>query len=179
MTLTDKQRGVRNGVIAGAVITVVGLSAGIVLIPTSLALDSSVADRVAYTLKADILVIFWLVYCIGKLGGHRFNTPEDIDGSGLTIGTEKAKVLQAVLQNTLEEGVLAIVAHLIWAVVMPVTWISGILVAAILFTLGRFLFIRGYAGGAPSRALGFALTFYPSVVMLFVATISVVLGVVT
>ena len=41
-------------------------------------------------------------------------------------------------------------------------------VAAMLFVIGRVLFWRGYASGAPHRALGFALTFYPQVVMLVV-----------
>jgi uncharacterized membrane protein YecN with MAPEG domain len=34
------------------------------------------------------------------------------------------------------------------------------------FFVGRILFWRGYARGAPARALGFALTFYPSVAMI-------------
>ena len=175
MTLTEKQRGVRKGVITGVILTIVVLGTGIAFIPVSLTPDSSMADRLAYALKADILVIFWLFYCVGKLGNHRFRTPEDIDGGGLTAGTEQAKILQAVLQNTLEQTVFAISVHMIWAVVVPVTWISGTLAAAILFSLGRFLFIRGYAGGAPSRALGFALTFYPSILMLLVAAIAIVL----
>ena len=176
MTLTEKQKGVTRGVITGAVLTIVVLSAGIIFIPTPLALDSSAGDRLVYVLKAEILVIFWILYCIGKLGNHRFNTPEDIDGGGLTTGTERAKIFQAILQNTLEQTILAVVVHLIWAVVMPITWISGVLVAAILFSIGRFLFIQGYAGGAPSRALGFALTFYPSIVMMLVTTIMVLVS---
>ena len=35
-----------------------------------------------------------------------------------------------------------------------------------MFLLGRVLFFAGYAGGAPRRALGFALTFYPTVTLL-------------
>ena len=176
MTLTDKQIGVKKGVITGAVITIVGLGAGILFIPAPAGLDASVANRLAYALKAEILVIFWLLVCVGRLGNHRFMTPEDIDGSGLTTGSDKARVLQALLQNTLEQTVLAVVVHLIWAATMPVSWISGVLAGAILFSTGRILFIRGYAGGAPSRALGFALTFYPSILMLLATTVWVVLG---
>lgn len=178
MTLTDKQRGVRRGIITGAVLTIAGLAAGIAFLPTSLTIDSSMGDRLAYALKADILVICWLLHSIGRLGGHRFNTPEDIDGSGLTTGTEQAKVLQSILQNTLEQTILAISLHLIWAVVMPVSWIPGILAAAILFFAGRFLFMRGYVGGAPARALGFSLTFYPSILMLLIIIATLVLNLV-
>jgi len=49
---------------------------------------------------------------------------------------------------------------------MPVSWIAAIPAAVVLFVLGRVLFLRGYRGGAPSRAIGFALTFYPTVLML-------------
>lgn len=38
-----------------------------------------------------------------------------------------------------------------------------------LFSIGRWLFAAGYARGAGARALGFALTFYPTVAALLVA----------
>jgi uncharacterized membrane protein YecN with MAPEG domain len=47
-----------------------------------------------------------------------------------------------------------------------------------LFFLGRVLFWQGYVRGAPARALGFALTFYPTVAMLVVAVGHLVLGLV-
>ncbi len=40
------------------------------------------------------------------------------------------------------------------------------MLAAVLFAVGRVLFWRGYARGAPGRAMGFGLTFYPSVALL-------------
>lgn len=36
-----------------------------------------------------------------------------------------------------------------------------------LFVIGRILFRRGYAKGAAARSFGFALTYYPSLLMLF------------
>ena len=51
---------------------------------------------------------------------------------------------------------------------MPPAQLAVIPAAAVLFALGRLLFWRGYAGGAPSRALGFGLTFYPTALMLIV-----------
>ena len=44
--------------------------------------------------------------------------------------------------------------------------------AALLFLIGRILFSRGYERGASARAVGFGLTFYPSVLMLAVAAIT-------
>ncbi len=71
-----------------------------------------------------------------------------------------------MLQNTLEQTLLALTVHLIWVVVMPLSWIAAVPAAAIMFFSGRLLFIHGYSKEAPSRALGFALTFYSSVIML-------------
>ena len=103
---------------------------------------------------------------IGLLARHRFFTPEDIDGGGLTKGTPQAQVLQSTLQNTLEQTVLGLSTHIVWAVTMPPSWQTAVAAAAILFFVGRVLFWRGYVHGASARALGFALTFYPSVGML-------------
>jgi uncharacterized MAPEG superfamily protein len=172
MVLTDTQRGVLKAFIPGAILTVAGLAAGIALFPTDMTPESTVAERLAYALKADILVILCLLHAIGRLGGHRFRAPEDIDGAGLTSGTPQARTMQAVLQNTLEQVVLAIFVHLIWVVVMPASWITAVPAAATMFLVGRLLFTRGYAGGGPARAMGFALTCYPSMVMLIIAAVT-------
>jgi uncharacterized MAPEG superfamily protein len=66
--------------------------------------------------------------------------------------------------------------HLVWAGVMPRAFQAAVPVAAMLFVIGRVLFWRGYAAGAPHRALGFALTFYPQVAMLVVIGVWLVVG---
>jgi uncharacterized membrane protein YecN with MAPEG domain len=81
-------------------------------------------------------------------------------------------VLQATLQNTLEQTVLALGTHAIWALTMPRAWQGVIPVAAILFAIGRLLFWRGYAAGAGARALGFALTFYPTLIMILLILVT-------
>jgi hypothetical protein len=136
--------------------------------PAVLSPEASAGERLAFALQADVFLALWLGVSIGLLARHRFFTPEDIDGGGLSRGSETANVLQATLQNTLEQTVLAVLVHLAWAALMPVSWIAAIPAAAILFLCGRMLFVRGYRGGAPSRAVGFALTFYPSVLMLVI-----------
>ena len=169
MTLTVKQQGVLKGISIGAAITLVVIVGAVVAGPTLLPPQATMGERIALALGADVFVALCLAISIGLLAKHRFFTPEDIDGGGLTHGTEAANILQATLQNTLEQTVLAVLAHLAWAIVLPVSWIAAIPAAVILFLCGRVLFVRGYRGGAPSRALGFALTFYPSVLMLVFA----------
>jgi len=175
MSLTDKQHAVLKGMIAGAVITVVVI-VGAIFIPVDLPPYAFMGQRIAYALKMDVLIALWLAVSVGLLARHRFFTPEDIDGSGLTPGTGKAHILQANLQNTLEQSVLAVLTHVIWAVVMPLAAISVIRAAVLLFLLGRLFFLRGYGRGAQSRALGFTLTFYPSILMLLMIAGTLIFG---
>lgn len=89
-------------------------------------------------------------------------------------GTKQAQLLQSLLQNTLEQSVLAIVAYCAWAVVMPTVWLSVVPLAAIAFAVGRVMFFVGYKDGAPSRAIGFTLAFYTSAAMLVSAAVAIV-----
>ena len=174
MVLSIKQRGVLKGMFAGATVTVVVITGMILAAPELLSPEASTGERIAFALRADAFVALWLGISIGLLARHRFFTPEDIDGGGLTRGTETANILQASLQNSLEQTVLAVLAHLTWAVLMPASWLPVIPATVVLFLVGRVLFLRGYRGGAPSRAVGFALTFYPSVLMLIIVAVAAV-----
>jgi hypothetical protein len=130
--------------------------------------EATVGERISVALRSDVLLALWLGISIARLASHRFFSPEDIDGGGLTEGTDRANILQATLQNTLEQTVLAVLTHLAWAILMPASGLLTIPAAVALFLCGRVLFVRGYRGGAPSRATGFALTFIPTVLMLIV-----------
>jgi hypothetical protein len=174
MALTVKQRGVLKGISIGAAITVVVIVGAILAGPMVLSPEATVAERLSFALWADVFIALWLGICIAVLARHRFFTPGDIDGGGLTRGSETASVLQATLQNTLEQTVLAVLVHLTWATLMPVSWMSALPAAVVLFLVGRLLFLLGYRGGAPSRALGFALTYYPSLLMLVIVVVAAV-----
>jgi hypothetical protein len=162
--LTASQKGVRRGAMAGIAITAGSLALAIAAAPGRLLPHDGPSP--AFALAWDTPILVCLVINIAMIANHRFFTPEDIDGGGLSVGTARVRLLQSMLQNTLEQTVLATGVHLIWASVMPTGWQAAIPVAALLFAIGRVLFWRGYARGAPSRALGFGLTFYPSVAML-------------
>jgi uncharacterized membrane protein YecN with MAPEG domain len=174
MGLTIKQRGVLKGMIAGATVTAIVIVGTILWGPRLLSPEASVSERIAFALRTDVFIALWLGISVALLARHRFFTPEDIDGGGLAHGTEMAHVLQATLQNTLEQTVLAVLVHCMWAIVMPLSWISAIPAATVLFLCGRVLFLRGYRGGAPARAVGFTLTYYPTVLMLIGITVAAV-----
>ena len=107
-----------------------------------------------------------LAVAIARLAKHRFFTPQDIDGSGLTAGSERARMLQALLQNTLEQSVLALPVYAAALLAWPESIGHSAAPCAILFLLGRILFFVRYEHGAPARAIGFALTFYPTLILL-------------
>lgn len=162
--------------VAAVIIAVVALALVIVFTPRVFMPAQGMAASLAHALRWDVLMIVWLAASIGMLARHRFFTPEDIDGSGLTEGTSTAKLLQSILQNTLEQTALAFPVYLIWAATMPWRWQAAVPMAAILFFVGRLLFWKGYSRGAPARSLGFALTFYPSVIMLIAIIVRLIWG---
>ena len=70
-------------------------------------------------------------------------------------------------QNTLEQVVLAAIAWTGLALALPHEQLALIPALAILFAAARALFWTGYLIAPGARAVGFALTFYPTVVAFF------------
>ena len=166
MGFDSTQKGVARGM-AAAVVFAVGVFAFAYVVQwPNFPGQTSVALRLKLAAWAALAPAAALFVCIARLAKHRFTTPQDIHGSALTEGTERAKLLQALLQNTLEQAVLAIPVYLATALVFPPRLLPLVAAAAALFVVGRIAFFRGYAAGAPSRAAGFGLTFYPSVALL-------------
>jgi uncharacterized membrane protein YecN with MAPEG domain len=163
--LNSEQRSVAIGMASAFLLAIALLTLAAIFAGDRIAPSASVEIRLellAYSLIAPAASLF---ICIARLAKHRFFTPEDINGSALTEGTSRAKLLQALLQNTLEQVALALPVYFVCSFAFS----SGLLVlvpaAAAMFFIGRILFYIGYSGGAPSRAFGFAFTFYPTVLL--------------
>ncbi len=155
---------------SGLAIAIAGMCLTVYLQPAGL-LPDTLAGRLQPLALSAVAATATLAVCIARLAAHRFRTPQDLDGSGLTAGTDRARLLQALLQNTLEQLALALPVYAAWAVLAPASVVDVVLVAALMFVSGRVLFFWGYARGAPGRALGFALTFYPTIVLLLGALV--------
>ena len=168
MKISAKQKGVLAGISTGFMATSLLIGAGILLNPFHYPADTSNVEGLAVAMRCCALLAVFVALSVGRLAKQRFFNPEDIDGGGLSEGSAQAQVLQSVLQNTVEQTLLAVLVYMAWAATMPGEWLSVLPLAAISFAIGRLLFFAGYRRGAPSRALGFALTFYPSVGMLLV-----------
>ena len=168
MSLSIKQRGVLKGMLPGGFVALCIVGIGSYTNPFEYRESLNQFGRLTVAIQSLLVPTFFITISIGRLAKHRFFTPEDIDGGGLSEGSEKARVLQSLLQNTIEQALLASLVYIAWSVVMPATWLSTVPIAAIAFGLGRLLFFGGYARGASDRAFGFTLSFYPSLIMLVV-----------
>ncbi len=168
--MTKKQRGVVRGIGAGAALTLCVVLAPFYW-PGFPSAPAEPAALLRLWLGVCLVVAFWLVVAVGRIARHRFFNAGDIDGGAAASGSEHVRILQSVLQNTMEQSVLAVVAYGGWFFFAPPKWGLLPVGCAALYSLGRLLFFAGYAGGAPARALGFALTFYPSVILIFGALI--------
>jgi len=82
----------------------------------------------------------------------------------------------AVLQNSLEQTVLAVGAHLILAVVLRGEELILIPALVTLYLLGRVMFAIGYAKGAAARAFGMALTGASTLAAMVIAIVLLILG---
>jgi 1-acyl-sn-glycerol-3-phosphate acyltransferase len=158
MPFTRTQAGVAAGMAAGLAATIAAFAwPRLPMVPVG-------ADaRIALWLASSVSCAMWLLIGIALLARFRFFSPADIDGGGLAEGTPTAKLLQSLIQNTLEQVVLAIPAYGAWLWLAPEGRRGLVILCAGLFGLGRLLFFLGYRFGAAARALGFTLTFYPTV----------------
>jgi hypothetical protein len=150
-----KQVGVAFGMAAALAITV-----AVFMAPDPRQIN---IDRTTLWVACSGATAFWLLIAVALMARHRFFSSDDIDGAGLTNASAPAKVLQSLIQNTLEQTVLAISAYGAWLFLGPASSSGVIVYCACLFSIGRLLFFVTYARGAAARALGFGLTFYPTV----------------
>ena len=164
--LRGKRLGVAAGMAAGLAVTLLAL-----LWPGLPSGPSDTGARLSSWLACDLAVALWLAVAVGRLARHRFFSDADIDGA-LGPGSVRANILQSLVQNTLEQTVLAAVAYGVWLLgPPPAAPIATAWIAVGCFSVGRLLFFLGYSRGAAARALGFALTFYPTVGLLLAGAI--------
>ncbi|MEH6452241.1 MAG: MAPEG family protein [Psychromonas sp.] len=168
MSLSKKQSGVLKGMAAAMLTSIIVILLAITFDPLNYSLISQSSERLTVLGISLILPTLFLIASIGRLAKFRFFSPEDIDGSGLTSATNEALILQSLLQNTLEQFVITFAVYTAWALLMPSAWLSVVPLCSVLFAMGRIAFFKGYSGGAPARAFGFALTFYSTVLMFLV-----------
>lgn len=110
MGLDQKQRGIVLRVPIAALMVAVCMIVALRSPPTFL-LPKSEALIIPCAARWGVLPAICVAILIVRVGMHRFFSSRDIDGSGLTKGTPEILILRAILENTVEQTVIASVAY--------------------------------------------------------------------
>ena len=161
-SLGQRQTAVAGGMLAGVALTVVIFGLG--MRPAG-----DAASRGLVFALAALAPLASLVAAVGWLANHRFLSEQDIDAAAGGAPSRAARIAQAVIQNTLEQAVLALGAYALLAMLLPAGALFLPWAMAGAFVIGRLAFALGYSFGAAGRAFGFALTFYPTIAGLIYA----------
>ena len=160
------QTGVARGIGIG-----LGLTIAAAILGYSRSAAAILESRLTTLGIAALVLGLWLAAAIGDVARRRFVSDGAIDGrNGADPQVDAAN---AILRNTAEQVLLALVAYGALTLLSDHARVPVALFAAC-FTAGRLLFWTGYRDGAEARALGFALTFYPSVAALLMAALATV-----
>ncbi|MBX3562642.1 MAG: MAPEG family protein [Sphingomonas sp.] len=133
-------------------------------------------DRIAFALKWDLPVFLWLAGCLRAVASGRFREPADRKGSAYGEPTPGLAVRIAILQNTLEQTVLAVGSHLLLAAVLRGAELVLIPVSVAVYLVGRAAFAIAYRHGAVARAFGMALTATPIIAGFVLAAFLITAG---
>ena len=175
MGVDSTQRGVAMGIALAAIVAAIVLGADWAFLPFGVPHLEGLVGRIGYVLRADLFIYLWLAAAVANVACLRFFSPADIDGGGLAGASPKIHVGRAVLQNTLEQVVLAAGAHLALAATARGAVMVLVVPLVVLFCVGRLAFWLGYGRGAAHRAFGFAVTFYPTV-FIYVLALLLLIG---
>jgi uncharacterized membrane protein YecN with MAPEG domain len=135
--------------------------AGIFALP-----HETIADRIAFTLRWELLAVATLLSMIAFIAGARPLWKESIRGDPDAPQLERHLRVQ---RNTLEQLVVMVLAHLALATLLPVEQLALIPTLVILFVLARIAYWIGYTHDEMHRTVGFVATFYPNIYALGLA----------
>ncbi|MBL8552229.1 MAG: MAPEG family protein [Hyphomonadaceae bacterium] len=110
-----------------------------------------------------MFIVLWLALAVRMVSRVRFVSAEDNRGAAYAAPSAQLAVKAAFLQNTLEQSVIAIGAHLTLATLIDGSALALIVGAVVLFVIGRAAFLFGYPNGAGARAFGMVVTALPSI----------------
>lgn len=162
-TFASQQRGVLTGMAGGFAASLIVIIGGHFVYPPSVPVSDAVPDRLTCYLPYLALMAAPLIVAIGDIARHRFLDPETIDGAVQSADPAFSRK-RAVLQNHVEQAVLAVMVHFALLACLPYDWLNIVPLMAVWWTITRFVFASTYSRGAASRAFGFAASFYPNIV---------------
>lgn len=161
MPLNRDQRIVAAGMAGATVFSALFLIVGWAVDPFPPPAAETLAERLAYAVRCDVFAALALLAGIARVAAQRFFENE-IDGS-VAPHTRSLEIHRTYIQNTTEQFLLLLVAHLAFAAVEPASRLRLLPLLVALFLIGRAAFWIGYFHSPPSRAFGFGTTFYPTI----------------
>jgi hypothetical protein len=155
--MTREQKTVAIGAASG-VASMIAAVAGISLIWPDASGLNDIAGRLAYALKSNVFAAFPLLIGVITVGNNRFLS-EAIDP---TLHKEDAATLVngRVVDNTLQQYLLFLVATLALSTSFTAGQMEVIAAATVVFVVARFAFWIGYRIHPLYRAFGMAATMY-------------------
>lgn len=157
----EQGRVLGNGLL-GILFCAAVLAAGYALLPRVFSFPQDFEGALKLTLQVDLLVTLWVVIAVRWVARIRFRSAEDMPGAAFAKPSRTIAIPAAFLQNTLEQAVIAVAAHLALATLLIGPQLALIPTAALLFAIGRAAFLAGYAKGAGARAFGMVVTSAPT-----------------
>jgi hypothetical protein len=118
-------------------------------------------ERLAFAARWLLVPGLALFAGIGLTANQRFLKADAIDGER-RVESNSFEINLRYNQNTLEQAILAAVAWVNLALLLPVEDLGVIPRMAVLFGVGRAAFWLGYLYAPWARAFGMGLTAYPS-----------------
>lgn len=163
--LEAEQRKIIQRAIFAFIFCALVLSGSYLLLPRLFGFPTGLAECIAFALQVDVFVLIWIVIGVRMVSKRRFRSAADNPGSAFASPSPAIAVQVAFLQNTLEQAVAAVGAHIALATLVSGPTLALIPGAVLLFAVGRITFLRGYPHGAGARAFGMVTTVVPTIAL--------------
>ena len=157
----DRQASMRNAAIAAAATLAVFLLSYLTL-PTFFDFPTAQLDRFVFVFRAEIFIFLWVVVAFRIVSSNRFFGSVTGDSPRLPAGEQQGVAVQFA-HHTLQQAIMALVAHAALATLLEGPAIALLVGAIVLFIAGRAIFIAGMRSSADARSIGMMMTTLPTV----------------
>lgn len=168
MELREQQNKVKKGVVVAIVCSAFFIAASFSLFPFVLRDAEGLTSRLVFTIQCELFAGFVLFAAIATVGNQRFLSRDAIEGTTNLSGS--IEINRRFLQNTLEQLILAIIAHFCLVTVVDPSSVKIVPILVGWWILARLAFWYGYHRTPVGRAFGFAATMYPTVAAMLYST---------
>ena len=164
-SLQENRRFVNVGLITGIILMFLTFAMGMYVLPAGKASNfPSELEKLVYTIKWQSLSVLMLLFGIQRVAEKRRSTTaiDPVHGKSEDLLFVETRYVQ----NTVEQLILSLTGQVVLSLYVSAAVLTrSIPTLVALFVTGRVLFYIGYKLDPLKRALGFAMTFIPSVLV--------------